>query len=109
MWTSEHFTLIRSWLDWLGLSEAEITVAHTPRCRESLIAAARQSGFCSIEADKMIPKIQIDPARTGPNDEFRVEARLALQLRETEHPIRHAAELCLVLLVSSLTGRTMAA
>lgn len=83
-------------------------MAHTPRCRESLIAAARQSGFCSIEADKMIPKIQIDPARTGPNDEFRVEARLAIQLRETEHPIRHAAELCLVLLVASLTGRTMA-
>lgn len=108
MWTSAHFTLVRSWLDWLGLSEAEITVAHTPRCRESLIAAARQSGFCSIEADKMIPKIQIDPARTGPNDEFRVEARLAIQLRETEHPIRHAAELCLVLLVASLTGRTMA-
>lgn len=104
MWTPEHFQLMRGWLDWLGLSKAEITVAHTPRCSESLLAAARQSGFTPVKANESDPKIQIDSVRTGPNDEFRVEARLAIQLRETEHPVRHAAELCLLLVVANLTA-----
>lgn len=105
MWSPEHFRFMRDWLDWLGLSDAEITVVHTPRCSESLLAAARQSGFTSTLASKLTPKIQIDSVRTGPNDEFRVDARLAIQLRETEHPIRHAAELCILLTVGTLIAR----
>ena len=104
MWSAEHFRGMREWLDWFDLPDSVITVVHTPQCSDSLLTAARHSGFASTKASESIPKIQIDSARTGPNDGFRVEARLAIQLRETEHPIRHAAELCLLLVVASVTG-----
>ena len=101
IWDVEHFSSLRSHLDWWGMATDQLRVYASPKCSDALLSKAAEYGFKPDSYNKT-PRPQIDLVRTGPRGEFKVEQRLAVVLQEGEHPIRHAAEFCLCLVVSSI-------
>lgn len=104
MWDDEQFAGIRRQLDWWGIAGEQLLVVHTPPCDEAVLRAARQHGFDPIPSGTATPRIQIDPMHTGTRQELRVEQRVALLIRETAHPIRHAAEFCMAMVILDVTS-----
>lgn len=101
MWDVEHFSALRRHLDWWGIATDQLRVYASPKCSDALLSKAAEYGF-KPEPYNQAPRPQIDLVRTGPRGEFKVEQRLAVILKESEHPIRHAAEFCVCLVVSSI-------
>jgi integrase len=106
LWEDKHFAALRSHLDWWGVKDNQLLVLATPKCSDAIIATASYYHFTPTPLAQVSP--QIDLVRAGPHGEFKVEQRVALLLRETAHPIRHAAEFCICLVTGSVISRTVA-
>ena len=98
MWEAEHFATLRSHLAWWGLRNDQLRVLATRKCYSDILSVASEYGF-ELEPLGQSSSPQIDLVRVGI---YKVEQRLALVLKESEHAIRHSAEFCICLIVGSV-------
>ncbi|TYC50788.1 hypothetical protein ETQ85_24980 [Zoogloea oleivorans] len=98
MWEAEHFTTLRSHLAWWGLKNDQLRVLATKKCSSEIFSVASEYGF-ELESMGKSSIPQIDLVRAGI---YKVEQRVALVFKESEHAIRHSAEFCICLIVGSV-------
>ncbi len=97
MWEAEHFATLRNHLAWWGISNDQLRVLPTKKCSSHIRSLASEYGFELESMGQSTP--QIDLVRVGV---YKVEQRIALFLKETDHAIRHSAEFCICLIVGSV-------
>ncbi len=98
MWEAKHFATLRNHLAWWGINNDQLRVLPTKKCSSHIFSIASEYGF-EFESMGQSSTPQIDLVRAGV---YKVEQRVALILKETEHAIRHSAEFCICLIVGSV-------
>lgn len=104
LWTVEDLEAAKYHLDWWGVGSEQLLVVHSAKCAAKLISAAQSNGFDVKDCRRSVPAVQIDAVRCGDDGEFTVSHRIAILIRETDHPIRHGAELMTSIVLGEIVG-----
>lgn len=104
LWTAEDLEAAKYHLNWWGIGNEQLLAVHSPRCSSKLISTAQSYGLEVKDCKKSSPAVQIDTVRCGDDGQFTVDHRLAILVRETDHPIRHGAEFLMSIVLGEIVG-----